>query len=136
MSASGVGLPPNRAGDLVVEARPAAVRLELRGRLVQFGVALPAGIDTFFEVVVEFAGEGTLRSLAEDDAGLFRRQFVVQRRMYRVLGEMVDGGFLAVDQLAFKLVDNGVFFCFFFGLGQRYSRQGVLHDSYDVCRDL
>src|SRR5690606_3238914 len=73
-TAVGVGVTLHRAGDLVVKAGPATVAVELVGRLVQRGVALPADVSAGGLVVGVLADEGALRPLVEDDAGFVGSQ--------------------------------------------------------------
>lgn len=69
--AVGIGGAAHGPGDLVVEARPAASRVELVGRAVERRAALAADVGARLAVVVELSGEGGFGSLLFDDPFLF-----------------------------------------------------------------
>jgi hypothetical protein len=67
-AAIGVGLVADGAGELLVEAGPAAAGVELAVGAVEGGVAPAADIDAGLKEVVVFASEGPLGALMDDDA--------------------------------------------------------------------
>ncbi len=62
----------HRAGDLLVEAGPAAAGVEFAGGSVERRAALPALVGALLECVLIFADEGHLGALVEDHALFFR----------------------------------------------------------------
>lgn len=64
-----IGVVSDSALDFVVEAWPAAARMELSRRLIKCCVATAANVSPCLIVVVEFARAGALRSLVLDDVG-------------------------------------------------------------------
>ena len=76
-AAIGIALLFDGAFNLVVEAGPAAVGLELRRRFVKRCSALGAGIGSFFVVVVIFAAERAFSTLLNDNSLLFEGKFFV-----------------------------------------------------------
>ena len=67
------------AGDLVIEAGPAAMTVELVLGAVKRRVASPADERARFLPIGVLAGERPFCALADDDARFFRRQFVELR---------------------------------------------------------
>jgi len=72
-----IGDALDRAGNLVIKARPAAAGMEFILRAVERGVAALAEIGAFRLVVGVLPGEGPLRPLVQDHPFLVRSQFVI-----------------------------------------------------------
>jgi len=88
-SAVGVGQGEYGVGQLVVEAGPAALGVELGGGVKEDVAALFAGVGAFFEVAVILAGEGCFGAFLEDDVGFLWGEFFVHGR-FLVEGESVE----------------------------------------------
>lgn len=67
----GIGLPLDRTGNLIVEARPSTARIKLVIGTVEWLSALPAAIGPRLLVVVIGSRKGCFGSLFEDDSFLF-----------------------------------------------------------------
>ena len=74
--AVGVGLPLDRPGDFLVEAWPAAARIELGRRTVKGGAAAFAYIGSLFMEIMIFSGKWPLGSFLDDHPFFLGRQFL------------------------------------------------------------
>src|SRR3990170_5685264 len=72
----GIGQSSHRAGNLLVEAGPAAARMELGVRNVKRGSTPPADVRAFIKEVVVLAGVGRFGAFVNDHPLFLRCQFV------------------------------------------------------------
>ena len=80
--AVGVALAADGAGQFVVEARPAAVTVELVGRAIKRRVALAAEERARVGALRLLADVRSLGPFVQDHAGFVRREFVELRRFH------------------------------------------------------
>lgn len=73
-------MPYDGAGDTLKESRPAATRIEFRGRFIQRSIAACAGVDSRDGMLIVFTSAWTLGSLfAENSELLWRPKKIVSR---------------------------------------------------------